>query len=202
MVVNVLSKVYSPDNSKVRLYSAGFRQLKVISNNNDYALFFYCIYKRTYLSYFSSEVFYSSAVTSFSTLQTMIAIFILCLVGMAVAQRPVPCTTPPQWEARIFDTNEEQKFAVEGRLTYDGLYHRERLIDEVDEPNTRDFYDTIALFDLKVEFVFNFRARNCTRREITRPWRDFGIRANDTSYGEAYIGSSVLPGTGVLVTIW
>ena len=54
----------------------------------------------------------------------------------------------------------------------------------------------------KVEFIYNFRARNCTRREITRPWRDFGIRANDTSYGEAYIGTSALPGAGILVTIW
>jgi len=132
----------------------------------------------------------------------MLAALLLCLVGIAVAQQPVPCTTPPQWEARIFDSNEEQGFTVEGLLSYDATYHRERLADEVDEPGERDFYDTLSLFDLKVEFVYNFRARNCTRRTITRPWRDLGIRANDTSYGEAYIGSSAVPGAGILVTIW
>ncbi len=132
----------------------------------------------------------------------MFAILLLCLVGLTLAQQPVPCTSPPQWEARLFDTNEEQNLVVVGRLSYDATYHRERIIDEVEEGTLVDNYDTVALFDLKVEFIYNFRARNCTRREITRPWRDFGIRANDTSYGEAYIGSSAVPGANVLVTIW
>jgi hypothetical protein len=132
----------------------------------------------------------------------MFAALLLCLVGIVVAQRPIPCTTPPQWEGRFFDINEQRQFEVEGRITYDSVYQRERVAEEVAEGSADDFYDVISLFELKVEFVFNFRARNCTRREITRPWRDFGIRANDTSYGEAYIGSSAFPGAGVLVTIW
>lgn len=132
----------------------------------------------------------------------MLVALVLCLVGIAVAQRPVPCTSPPQWQARFFDSNEQQRFGVQGRLTYDSTYHRERILDEVEAGTQDDFYDTIALFDLKVEFAYNFKARNCSRRPITREWRDFGIRGNDTSYGEAYIGSSALPGSGVLVTLW
>jgi hypothetical protein len=132
----------------------------------------------------------------------MFVALLICLVGIAVAQRPVPCTTPPQWEARIFDVNEEQQFRVEGQFSYDSVYHRERLADEVDGATTTDYYDVVSLFDSKIEFVYNYRARNCTRREITRAWRDFGIRANDTSYGEAYVGSSAFPGSGVLVTLW
>jgi hypothetical protein len=132
----------------------------------------------------------------------MFAVLVFCLIGTAVAQRPVPCTTPPQWEASIYDTNEQQRFGLEGRLTYDAIYHRERIIDEVQEGTEDEYFDNIALFDLKVEFSYNFKTRNCSRREITRPWRDFGIRANDTSYGEAYIGTSAIPGAGVLVTIW
>ncbi|CAF4572824.1 unnamed protein product, partial [Rotaria sp. Silwood1] len=88
----------------------------------------------------------------------MFVALILCLVGIAVAQRPIPCTTPPQWEARIFDMNEQQKFALEGRLSYDATYHRERLVDEIDEASQEDFFDTIALFDSKIEFVYNFKA--------------------------------------------
>jgi hypothetical protein len=132
----------------------------------------------------------------------MFAVLVLCLVGIALAQKPQPCSAPPQWEARIFDINEEQKFAVEGKLSYDAVYHRERLVDEVDEGTQEDFYDTVSLFDSKVEYVYNFKARNCTRREIMRPWRDFGIRPDARSYGEAYVGSSAFPGAGVLVTIW
>ena len=132
----------------------------------------------------------------------MLAVLVLCLVAFAAAQQPLPCSTPPQWEGRIFDINEQQKFAVEGKLSYDSTYHRERLIDEVDEGTQEDYYDTISLFDLKVEFSYNFKARNCSRREITRPWRDFGIRSTDRSFGEAFIGSSAFPGSGVLATIW
>jgi len=132
----------------------------------------------------------------------MFAVLALCLISVAVAQRPHPCSTPPQWEGRIFDINEQQKFAVEGRLSYDATYRRERLVEEIEEGTQDDFYDTIALFDSRVEFVYNFKARNCTRREIQRPWRDFGIRPTDESYGEAYVGSSGAPGAGVLVTIW
>lgn len=132
----------------------------------------------------------------------MLAIFLLCLVGIAVAQRPVPCTTPTQWEGVVFDFNEEENFALRGRLSYDAVFHRERFLEEVDEAGQQGFYDRLALFELGFEYVYNFRARNCTRRTLTRPWRDFGIRSNDTSYGEAYIGSSSFPGAGILVTIW
>ena len=132
----------------------------------------------------------------------MLAVLLFCLVAATLAQHPQPCITPSQWEGRIFDVNEEERWMVRGRLSYDAVGHRERLIEDVEEGQQEDFYDTVALFDLKVEFIYNFRARNCTRREITRPWRDFGIRANDTSYGEAYIGSSAVPGANILATIW
>jgi hypothetical protein len=132
----------------------------------------------------------------------MFAVLVLCLVGIAVAQRPVPCVTPPQWEGRFIDINEKQQFGLEGRLSYDSVYHRERIAEEIEEGRHDDFFDILTLFESQIEFAYNFRTRNCTRRPITRPWRDFGIRANDTSFGEAYIGSSAFPGAGVLVTIW
>ena len=132
----------------------------------------------------------------------MLAILLLGLVAVTLAQQPVPCTSPPQWEARLFDSNEEEDFTVVGRLSYDSTYHRERLIDEVEDGTKVDNYDSIALYDLGVEYVYNFRLRNCTRQPLTRPWRDFGVRPNATSYGEAYIGSSAVPGAGMLVTIW
>lgn len=132
----------------------------------------------------------------------MFAVLLLCLVGATLAQRPQPCISPSQWEGRVFDTNEEERFMVRGRLTYDAVGHRERFVEDVQEATEEDFYDTIALFELKVEFVYNFKARNCTRRPLNRPWRDFGIRSNDTSYGESYLGASAVPGANVLTTIW
>jgi hypothetical protein len=132
----------------------------------------------------------------------MLAIILVCLVAFVAAQQPVPCTTPPQWEANIFDYNEQRQFRVRGRLTYDAAYRRERLIEEVDVASEDNSYDVIALFDAQVEYVYDFKARNCTRRRLERPWRNFGIPADDRSLGEGYIGSSAAPGLGLLVTLW
>ncbi|CAF3272867.1 unnamed protein product [Rotaria socialis] len=132
----------------------------------------------------------------------MLVALVLCLVGIAAAQVPAPCTSPPQWEGRVFEINEEQKFSLGGRLSYDSLYHRDRFVEEVDEGGEQNVYDRLSLYDQKIEYVYNFKARNCTRQPLTRPWRDFGIRPTDTSYGEAYIGSSAAADTGLLVTIW
>jgi len=132
----------------------------------------------------------------------MYAVLALCLIGIVVAQQPQPCTTPQQWEATFFDINESQRVFVRGRLSYDATYHRERLIEEVGVGRDGKFYDVIALFDSKLEFIIDLRTNNCTRQPLTRAWRDFGIRANATSLGEAYIGSSAVPGANVLATLW
>ena len=132
----------------------------------------------------------------------MYTLLLVCLLGVVIAQPPQPCTTPPSWEANIYESNEQQKFVVRGRLSYDSTYRRERLIEDVLDGTSETFYDVLALYDSQIEFVYNFKSRNCSRRAITRPWRDFGIPDDARSYGEAYIGTSALPGLGLLVTMW
>jgi len=132
----------------------------------------------------------------------MFVIFVLCLISLVLAQPPRPCTSPPQWEANVFDGTDQEKSMVRGRLSYDATNHRERILEEVVTISQNNSYDRIALFDSKMEYIYDFNAKNCTRRSLTRPWRDFGIRPDARSYGEAYVGTSILPGLGVLVTLW
>jgi hypothetical protein len=132
----------------------------------------------------------------------MLAVLVLCLVGLAVAQQPRPCVTPPQWEGRVFELNEQQRFMLRGRFTYDSVYHRVHIAEEVDVGRADDYYDIIRLFDSNIEYAYNYNARNCTRRPLTRPWRDFGIRPDAISRGEAYVGTSAVPGAGILATLW
>ncbi|CAF1222082.1 unnamed protein product [Adineta ricciae] len=132
----------------------------------------------------------------------MFIVALLCLVGIAVAQQPHPCTSPPQWEGRIFDSNEKQHDTVRGKISYDATYHRTRIIEDIEVGDDEYVFDILSLFDSGLEFVYDLKAHNCTRRPITEPWRDFGIAQNARSYGEAYIGSSSFPDAGVLITIW
>jgi hypothetical protein len=145
----------------------------------------------------------SSACFQLNLKSKMFVIFVLCLVSIVVAQPPPrPCTTPPQWEANIFDTNEQQQLTVAGAFSYDVTNHRERILETVIIGRTNDSYDVIALYDSKVEYIYDFNAKNCTRRPLTRPWRDFGIRPDAQFLGEAYIGTSAAPGMGLFVTRW
>lgn len=133
---------------------------------------------------------------------TMFTIVLLCLVGIVAAQQPKPCASPSQWEGRIFDSNEKQRGTVRGRISYDAIYHRVRVIEEI-EVGSQDFaYDVLTLVDAGLEFIYDLRAHKCSRVKITDPWRDYGILPDAKSYGEAYIGSSAFPDTGVLITIW
>ncbi len=132
----------------------------------------------------------------------MYAILALYLLGLVAAQTPIPCTTPQQWEANIFEINEQQRVRVRARLSYDAVNRRERALEEADVGQQDNSYEIIALFNSQIEYVYDFKARNCTRRPLTRPWRDFGIRPDARSLGEAYVGTSALPSAGVLATLW
>ncbi|CAF2050550.1 unnamed protein product [Rotaria magnacalcarata] len=131
----------------------------------------------------------------------MLPIVLLFLVGLVVAQQPRPCASPSQWEARIISHINNENITVQGKLSYDSVYQRERFIEQVVVGDDY-YYETIALFQVRLEFVINLTARNCSRLPLTRPWRDFSIRPDAHSYGEAYIGSSALPSTGLLITMW
>ena len=133
----------------------------------------------------------------------MFAVFLLlCLVGISVAQQPLPCTSPPQWEGRVYDSNEKQQASLHGRVSYDSVYHRSRIVETIDIGSEEIALDILTLFDAKIEFIYDLTFRNCTRREVTQPWRDYGILPDARSLGEAYIGSSALSDTGLLITIW
>jgi hypothetical protein len=132
----------------------------------------------------------------------MFVILLLCLVSFAVAQPPRPCTSPPQWEGRIFDSDEQRKATLRGRVSYDSVYHRVRVVESIDAAGEEAAFDVLTLYDAKIEFIYNLRFNNCTRRIIDEPWHDFGILPDAQSLGEAYLGTSALPSSGLLVTIW
>ncbi|CAF2155840.1 unnamed protein product [Rotaria magnacalcarata] len=114
----------------------------------------------------------------------MLPIVLLFLVGLVVAQQPRPCTSPSQWEARIISHINNENITVQGKLSYDSVYQRERFIKQVVVGDDY-YYETIVLFQVRLEFVINLTARNCSRLPLTRPWGDFSIRPDAHSYGEA-----------------
>jgi hypothetical protein len=126
----------------------------------------------------------------------------LYLFGIAVAQVPRPCTSPSRWEALVHSTNPKLNADLRGRLSYDSVYQRTRILQEVKVGTTETYYDIITLYETKLIYFINVKNGNCSHFSFDQPWRDFGVQPDARSRGEAYIGSSNVPNTSLLVTIW
>jgi hypothetical protein len=85
-----------------------------------------------------------------------------------------------QWESRYFEYDRKTDFFSRGKIVYDAINQRERVIDEVVLGSDKEFYDVLYLHALQTEFRYSFKTRNCTAQKITRDWRDFRIPDNAT----------------------
>ena len=119
----------------------------------------------------------------------MLLLVILGLVSLAIAQEPRPCQSPPQWEARLYSYNEQRNLVVSGKLTYDSIYQRVRILEDIRVGDDDSHYNIIRLFQGKLEFTVDLKTGNCSRRPLERPWRDIGVLPDAQSRGEAYVGS-------------
>ncbi len=91
---------------------------------------------------------------------------------------------------------------MRARISYDALYQRERVIEEFQLGKQDDVFDVLYLHKQNVEYRFNLRTKECNKTTVTREWRNFGIPSNAKYLGESYIGSSAVPGAGILATLW
>ncbi|CAH1793273.1 unnamed protein product [Owenia fusiformis] len=132
----------------------------------------------------------------------MNVLFVLSLVAVAFGQGPQRCETPKQWEGEITMHDHTDGIETRAKLTYDGVGERTRWVDRVFLNGKTEFYDTLRLHRENVEYVVDLRTKKCERRPLTERFRVFEIPLGAKSMGEAYVGSSALLGSGVLVGLW
>ena len=98
-----------------------------------------------------------------------LVVFLLA-VSAVYCQKPIPCTTPPQWSARFMEYDRSRGAGYSGKITYDAIYKRERTIEEVQLGQNRTYYDILRLYNQKIEYVLDIVAKKCTQQPITRDW--------------------------------
>ncbi|KAL9954085.1 hypothetical protein ACROYT_G041579 [Oculina patagonica] len=69
----------------------------------------------------------------------------LFLVALVNAQKPGPCETPPEWNARQMAFDPSKNTAVFARLSYDAHGERLSVVEEVDVKKERKFNEFIYL---------------------------------------------------------
>jgi len=131
--------------------------------------------------------------------------YIICSVFLLVltnAQVPRPCTSPPQWEGRVHTYNRHLDAELTGRLSYDSVNRRTRVLQDTKVGHTETFYNIITLYDIHVSFYIDLKTGRCAQLRNDETWRDYGIQPDAKFLGQAYLGSSGLPDASLLVTRW
>ncbi|KAL5008675.1 hypothetical protein ScPMuIL_014256 [Solemya velum] len=106
----------------------------------------------------------------------MTPLLLLCLcVTVALAQVPTPCMTPAQWQGRVFTVDREKMFGRYGMAFYDATNTRVRIVEEVKEGSSDNFYDKLDLFNIQRRYVVNLKTRVCNTTSLTRPFRPFAV---------------------------
>ncbi|XP_060072811.1 mammalian ependymin-related protein 1-like [Ylistrum balloti] len=104
---------------------------------------------------------------------------VLCFaVSTVLAQAPVPCNSPPQWEGRELRVDYSQKYEEYRRIFYDETNKRTRTIAEVELNSTKEFYDVLDLYSTNQRYSINMRTRQCNVSVIDRPFRYRGVHPN------------------------
>ncbi|WAR18769.1 EPDR1-like protein [Mya arenaria] len=125
-----------------------------------------------------------------------------CLAVACFAQTPTPCTSPPQWEGRIFRYDRSKEFMEFGRVSYDEANMRVRIIEEREVGSDKEYYDTLYLHNIRREYKLNLKTRQCNVTDLMRPFRPFGVPPFAKFVFEAEIGAAGIPGESLIAQTW
>ncbi|KAK3093610.1 hypothetical protein FSP39_018066 [Pinctada imbricata] len=132
----------------------------------------------------------------------MFAVLILCLVAAVYSQDPLPCTSPPMWEARELRIDRQENFEEYRRIAYDETNQRERLRDEVDINNTRSYYDILVLWKEKKVYAVDLKTKKCNVTATDRPFRPRGVHPDAKIAGEFVIGPPSIPNEHITIEMF
>jgi Ependymin len=113
------------------------------------------------------------------------------------------CESPTVWEGRQLVNDPTKNFARSSAVFYDAPNERIATIDEIfADGQNRTFYHTILNHPAKKMYLIDITKKTCETRTIDFPWRQYGIPANATFFGDFEIGSDAVPGAGVQIQRW
>ncbi|XP_065177896.1 mammalian ependymin-related protein 1-like [Sycon ciliatum] len=131
-----------------------------------------------------------------------VLLVVALLVVVARSQVPEPCEAPNVWEGRVFEVVPSRRFERFGKISYDKLGERFRIIEELNGGNTTVRYDELYLHKEKIRYRFNLNTRVCTKEALTEPFQPIEVVTGARFESELYIGSSSVPGGSVAVDLF
>ena len=79
---------------------------------------------------------------------------------------------------------------------------RERFTETVDIGCKEDKFDILYLHDESIEYVLNLKTKKCIKRQIEKPWIDFGIPKDSIFITSTVLGSLAVKDANLRVDLW
>ncbi|XP_012716859.2 ependymin [Fundulus heteroclitus] len=129
-------------------------------------------------------------------------VLLVCLWVGCLAQRPQPCSSPPLMSGGLSVSTQTEKLVTFAKYTYDGLGRRVRL-SNIGFPDNKTYYlDVLLLYKQGVMYKINNREQTCLKRRLSTDFIPLAIPVDASLVGQVVLGSSSVPGEGILVNTW
>ena len=90
---------------------------------------------------------------------------------------------------------------MEGFLSYDAVYRRQRFVWRQFSNGEVEEYDRLFLEKQKILYEFNIQKKQCTKTEGFN-WIDYSVPKDSKFVQSVYIGAAAVPGANILTNVW
>ncbi|XP_016095845.1 ependymin-like [Sinocyclocheilus grahami] len=126
----------------------------------------------------------------------------LSLILSSSAQRPEPCKSPPLLEGALTAFIPGHHLRVFEKFSYDAYGQNIRVLAAGKEGNQTFFVDRLLLFREGVSYEIHYHNQTCIKTELKEPFRHIGVPHDAHFLNQMVLGSSSIPGQGLLVNNW
>ncbi|XP_042566924.1 ependymin [Cyprinus carpio] len=126
----------------------------------------------------------------------------LSLILSSCAQKPEPCKSPPLLEGSLTAFIPGHHLHVFEKFSYDAFGQNVRVLAAGKDGNQTFFVDRLLLFKEGVSYEIHYHNQTCIKTALKEPFRHIGVPHDAHFLNQLVLGSSSLPGQGLLVNNW
>ncbi|XP_023804622.1 ependymin-2-like isoform X3 [Oryzias latipes] len=131
-----------------------------------------------------------------------LAVVLACFVVFCLAEKPLPCTSPPLLTGRLSVTTNDEKVGIFGKYLYDAVGQRVRLFEMGNFKGQTFTADVLLHFTEAAMYEINDAKRTCKKSPLKADFQPLKIPQNAFRISQTVVGSSSVPGQGLLMNNW
>merc|ERR1712168_120252 len=130
---------------------------------------------------------------------TMYLVLVLALAVGALAQVPVTCPGPKQFEGRFRRFDRERKYEVQGAIIYDGDLKKVREFEDESIAGNKQVLLKLKLYNENKEYVLDLKTRKCNVSAPHHGFHPYGVPPGSVFKADAIVGASGVTGESLTV---